>query len=365
MIRVPVEVRLKRRVDDRKKLVADRLAEERARAERLAAKRAEKKAAKQAAREQAQKERGRRKRGVRDKTRDTFVDTPGKRQVLVLLAQYRYLRTTSLIALLPHRHPQGLRDTLRRLLDEGLVEIPNEAFRGYSSLYTPNIYMLTEKGVRYLTERGLKPHQITRLYRQVTDAPVKNFAHAMMTCDALSSIHAGTIDTPVTFIPWTEIVARTTAPKPMKLPFKASHDGQYIQSAIVPDGLFGLRYSNEQVSFFALEAEHFNPIEPTRDLGRASTLKKLLAYRHIVSTKVFQHQLAIPNLRVLFVFPSKSRSEKARELATRLFSSTNLFLFTDIPVQEDLIKAPPPMPELLTRPLDRAGLESVPLYRKE
>ena len=57
-----------------------------------------------------------------------------------------------------------------------------------------------------------------------------------------------------------------------------------MKGKLVPDGLFGIRYPNGQVSFFALESENFNPIEP-KDLNRASTLKKLLAYHDIINKK--------------------------------------------------------------------------------
>jgi hypothetical protein len=197
----------------------------------------------------------------------------------------------------------------------------------------------------------------------MTDGPIKNFGHAMMVCDTLASLHAGTLGTPVEFIPWTEIVARTTHVKPMKLPFKAEWKGQVLHSFVVPDGLFGLRYPNGQVSFFALECEHYNPIEP-KDLNRASFLKKLLAYRDIQRTKVFKDQLRIPNLRVLIVAPTKQRIAHMIELTERIATQSNLFLFHDIPVQEELLKAPPPFPELFTEEWCRAGLEATALYKE-
>lgn len=185
--------------------VADRLASERKRSERQRELRASKRAARLAELARRKEEGVRKKRGVRDRLYSEYRMTPTKREVLVLLAQYRYLRTTSLIALLPHRHPQGLRATLRLLFDEGLITQPREAFKGYNSLITPNIHMLTEKGETHLHAIGIKPELIARIYRKKTDAPIRNFGHAMMISDGLSSIQAGTLDTPVEFIPWTRI----------------------------------------------------------------------------------------------------------------------------------------------------------------
>lgn len=303
----------------------------------------------------------RRKRFTPDRSRTSFNNTKNKEDILELLAQYKYLRSHSIRTLLPHRSPRGLGVSLRTMFDEGLLDKPREAKRGYNNLYSPDIYMLAPKGEQYLLERGRSPKAITRLYRQMTDGPVKNFGHAMMICDTLASIHAGSLSTPVDFIPWTEIVTRTTHVKPMKLPFKATWKEQLIHSFIVPDGLFGLRYPNGQASFFVLEAEHFNPIEP-KDLNRASFLKKLLAYRDIQKSKVFKDQLRIPNLRVLIVAPTQARIASMVALTECVASQSNLFLFHDIPVQEELLKAPPPFPELFTAPWRRAGLEEGYLY---
>ena len=303
----------------------------------------------------------RRRRHTIDPSRSSYRMTPDKVDILELLAQYKYLRSHSIRALLPERSPRNLGNTLRIMFDHGLLTKPREQLRGYNNLYCPDIYMLTPKGEQVLIERGRSPLSITRLYRQATDGPIKNFSHAMMVCDTLSSIHAGTLHQPVEFISWTEIVARTDHENPMKLPCALRHNGEALDTYVVPDGLFGLRYPNGQVSFFALECEAQNPIEP-KTLKRASFLKKLLAYRDIAKTGVYKAQLKIPNLRVCVVAPTPQRIGTMMALTERIARSSNLFLFHDIPVQEFLYKAPPPFPELLTEPWQRAGMDSIELY---
>lgn len=305
----------------------------------------------------------RRKRFSPDRSRTVFHVTQGKLEILELLAQYKYLRSHSLRVLLPNRSKAGIGRTLRALFDEGLIHKPREARRGYNNLYCPDIYMLSPKGEQFLIDRGKSPLMITRLYRQKTDGPIKNFSHAMMVCDTLASIHAGTIGSDVEFIPWTQIVAGTDFPKPTKFPFKAVHNGEKVSTYVTPDGLFGLRYPNGQVSFFALECEHFNPIEP-KNLQRASFLKKFLAYRDIHKTGVFKDQLNIPNMRVLIVAPTATRIANMVALVERLVCKSNVFLFHDIPVQEELLNAPPPFPELFTDEWKRAGMDNTYLYKK-
>lgn len=297
----------------------------------------------------------RKHRHSRSRQQVSYIVTDKVLDILCLLARYKYLRSSSIHALLPHRSKDGLLRTLRRMFDAGLIQKPIEQRRGYNNLYAPDIYMLDRDGEQTLLERGMSPKAVTRLYRQATDGPIKNFAHAMMICDTLASIEAGARDR---LIPWTEIVARTDHPEPMKLKcslsFAFGQRTEKMETAIVPDGLFGVRYPDGKAAFFALECEHFNPIEPTT-LGRSSFLKKLLAYRDIIRRQEYKTQLAIPNLRVLVVAPTPTRIQHMIELTERLVGESNLFLFQSVPVQEELMKAPPPFPELFTTEWLRAG----------
>lgn len=291
-----------------------------------------------------------------------FIITDDDKDIFRLLARYRYLRSSYIYALLPHRSQQGLGRRLRKLYDFGFLNKPREQRRGYNDLYCPDVYELDEKGERVL---GEDTKEITRLYRQRTDSPVKNFAHSMMICDAMASIEIGLQDTDHELISWQEIVARTDHPEPMKLPcsirytFKNGATDRN-DTFIIPDGLFGIKRPDGKVSFFALEAEHYNPIEPT-NLKRASFLKKLLAYRNIAETGVYKDQLTIPNMRVLIVAPTEKRIEHMMELTERITNGSNLFLFTHIPIQEELLRAPKPYTSLATRQWARAGHEPATL----
>lgn len=279
--------------------------------------------------------------------------------LLTLLYRYKYLRTSFIRQLLDVGQ-RGIIYQLKRRRDQGYIFKPREQLRGYNNLYSPRIHSITKQGEQLLTDHGRHPLKATRLHRGKGDAPVKNFAHAMMICDATASIEIGCKQHGLEFIPWTDIVSKVDTDDPMRLEFSTSYQGKRVEGKLVPDGLFGIRYPDNSVSFFALESEHFNPIEPA-DLKRASFLKKALAYHDIIKNKKYK-QLNIPNLRVLFTFPTKTRTKHAVELTERLYSNTNAYLFHDIPVQEELLKAPPPFPELLTSSWKRAGMEAVPLY---
>ncbi len=124
-----------------------------------------------------------------------------------------------------------------------------------------------------------------------------------------------------------------------------------------PDGLFGIRYPNKKVAFFALEAEHFNPIKPS-NLDRASFLKKFLGYRDIIKTGAYR-QLGIPNLRILVVAPTSEKLKHMKEFVVDEMGQSNPFLFNNIPVQEEIFKAPAPFPELFMKEWERAGKDAI------
>lgn len=302
----------------------------------------------------------RRSRLSRSRAKDTFYITPQDVEILTLLARYRYLRSTFLRSF-TNRSTSKLNYALRKLFDNGFIDKPRSQRRGYNNLYSPDIYELDTNGRELLAERGVAPFEITRLLRQTNTGPIKNFAHSMMICDAMASLELGVRGSDCTLISWQEIIARCTDPKPMKLPCSLRHtfpNGKTdsLDTFMIPDGLFGVRYPDGKASFFALEAEHYNPIEPT-NLDRASFFKKLLAYRDIVKTGVYKRQLNIPNLRVLVVAPTEERVSHMIQLTERIAGSSNLFLFHHVPIQEELLKAPPPFPELFTAEWLRAGME--------
>lgn len=312
-------------------------------------------------------ERRKRHNRSREAGRQPYRITDNDLEIFRVLARYRYLRASFIYELLPHRSRQGLSRSLRRLFDHGYVNKPREQRRGYNDIYCPDIYELDTKGEQVLLDNQAKPHEITRLYRQKTDAPVKNFGHSMMICDVMASIEIGLKDTGYKLITWQEIVARAEVENPMKLPcsIRYTFPDNHIESLdtfIVPDGLFGIERPDGKFSFFAVEVEKFNPIEPT-NLKRASFLKKVLAYRNIQSRNVYKDQLKIPNMRVLIVAPTETRMNHMIELTERLTGGSNLFLFANIPVPEMTGRAIPPLPDLARDHWRRAGKEPVTLVQ--
>lgn len=267
--------------------------------------------------------------------------TPNVLEILELLARYRYLRMSFIYQLLPHRSQRGMRATMLRMRENGYIALPRSQWRGYNSMYCCFIYEITPKGLQALKDK--RPDRMTNLLRVREDVPVRNFAHSMMICDTLASLEIGIKAAGCTLIALDTIMERATGD--MRLPCRIK--GQ--RTRLLPDGLFGIRTPDNKAYFYVLEAEHYNPIETT-DFERASFIKKAYGYHSIAGDRPYIKQLSIPNLRYLFVFPSASRATKAASLVTEKFAGTDFskrVYMTDIPVQEETFKAPPPFPELL------------------
>lgn len=287
----------------------------------------------------------------------SFVVTKLVLDILTHLSKYHCLRTSALYGLLPHINRDYLLRRLESLHSHGYID---RLKTHYGARYAPVLHSLSEKGEQFLISHGVQPDTIVSRYRKEQGTIDKELPHTLMVCDTLASIEIGARNR---FIPWSQIVLRTTAEKPMRLPYSIRHtfEGgrvETLEKHAVPDGIFGLRYNDGKASFFALEAEHYSPIDVTT-LKRSSFLRKVLAYQNIIKTQVYKDQLKIPNMRVLVVAPTAKQLEGKIALVERLVGKSNLFLFNVVPVQEELLKAPPPFPQLFNSLWFRAGLPPI------
>jgi hypothetical protein len=287
-----------------------------------------------------------------------WVYTDTDKQILTYLARYRYLRGTTLHELIP-TPVYTINRRLRILFDRRLIDKPITQALGYNSLNDTDIYEITTKGEAQLTSTV---PEATNLLRFLSDAPVKNFKHAMMICDALSSIEIGAKASGCTFITQAEILAKIDHEHPTKLPCTVKYTysaKSTLQSTtfLIPDGVFGIRYPNGQTRLYLLEAEHYNPVFAT-NLNRASFLKKMLGYEDIRAKGTIR-QLGKSNFHVLFVFPTPTRAQTARQLVETVLGGSSHILINHTPVQEEIWRSPRPYPELFTGEWLRGGLPAV------
>jgi len=282
--------------------------------------------------------------------------------LLSTVYSFRYLRSHFLYELVDSPL-LGVREQITRRKKQGLIEEPKKHTRSYLSFFDHRILGITPKGVEYMRRMdaaGIAGEQVTKVPELDPDYEARDFPHTMMVCDTLASINIGFKALPdYRFIPWTEIVARSDNQHPLRWPYQVTHKGQSKEATMIGDGLFGFQRPNGKATFYVVEAERMSPKNPNT-LSRSSTKLKILAYNNIISNKGYLMSGA-KNMKVLFVFPTDARAKAAAELAEELVGPSNRFRFTAIPTQFEQVKEPTPFPHIVTDPLYRAGMESIPL----
>lgn len=291
----------------------------------------------------------------------TWIYTDLDKSILVLLIRYRYLRGRYIAALLD-RPRVSVNRALNKLHGVGLIDKPRAQFLGWNSLNDSDIYEISSAGQRRVNE---SVPEATNLVRTRTEAPVVQFAHAMMICDTLASIEIGVRRAGLTFITEAEITALSPVDDPLRMPVELSHtfsngNRERIKTHARPDAVFGIRYEDGRTRLFVLECEHYSPTLRNTFKG-TSTLKKIVAYRYLRSSDVLAKHLGKKRFTVLVVFPYQPEMvekeeakgkpltliSKAEALIMEVVGPNDLFYLKTVPLQEELLMAPAEYPELM------------------
>ena len=290
-----------------------------------------------------------------------WIFTDLDKSILMLLVRYRYLRGRYISALLG-RQRVSVNRALNKLHGVRLIDKPRSQFLGWNSLNDSDIYEISSAGMKRMTD---SVPEATNLVRQRGDAPVVQFAHAMMICDTLASIEIGVNRAGLTFITEAEITAKSPVKDPLRLPVELAHtfpngNRERLKTYARPDAVFGIRYQDGRTRLFLLECEHYSPTIRHTFKG-TSTLKKIVAYRHLRSSDTLRQHLGKKRFTVLVVFPhqpdmiEKEETQnrpltlisKAETLIMDVVGPNDLFYLKTVPLQEELLMAPSEYPELM------------------
>jgi hypothetical protein len=108
-------------------------------------------------------------------------------------------------------------------------------------------------------------------------------------------------------------------------------DGALRKNAVIPDALFGLRFNDEEESYFALEIDRGEmPVERYHDLYRTYYAKKMLTYFEANRQQRHLHDLGINALRVATATTTQERVEQMLAALKRITDgrASSMFLFT-------------------------------------
>ena len=112
---------------------------------------------------------------------------------------------------------------------------------------------------------------------------------------------------------------------------------------VKPDDLFAFEYVKPTWNFYATEYDRSTEdVEPTRELKRASWLRKILSYSAVSAHPhpIYKSYLNMGNLLVLCLFHDARRTRHVMSLAKKFAAYPNQFLFMTIPYVDHLVEPP-------------------------
>lgn len=260
---------------------------------------------------------------------------------LALLENIARLRLVSAahLAALDGGSPQNVSRALLALFENGYVERPEAQVvsRILHEGSRPTVYGLTRKGAALLRKNGYE------VRRRLLDGIDKERGAGWRFIDHTVSVSG--------FMVSLELAARTRqdirllqrseiledAPKSkrdrlVRLEARVQIGGAHRKNAVVPDALFGLRFNEEEESYFMLEIDRGEmPVERYKAAYRTYFSKKMQTYYEAYRQARHVHELGLANFRVLTVTTTQERVERMLS-ALRSFTNgqgSNIFLFVD------------------------------------
>jgi predicted transcriptional regulator len=282
------------------------------------------------------------------------------REILLLLVRYRYLRGRYIAALLGRKRVT-INFALSKLHGVGYVVKPRAQYLGWNSLNDSDIYELAPAGKKRLKTDITSA---TNLLHHEDDRPNRQFHHAMMICDTLSSIEIGVRKAGLTFITEAEVCAFTKVKDPLRLPIHLRHTFENgktedVTAHMRPDAVFGIRYENGKTRLFLLECEHYSAPYRNTFVG-TSSMKKIVAYKDLKKGDVLIKHLGKRHFTPLFVFPFQPDQHEKEQATGKLLTNVSKvaallethsgghsFYLKTVPVQEEILQAPYEFPEIM------------------
>ena len=258
------------------------------------------------------------------------------------VAHHRFLRSTHLLQLLPHRSGKKLLERLAALYHNGLLDRPRAQLDYYATAGSePLVYALGGRGASVLAERNGANHaQIDWTWKNRSAGRLfinhtLLIADVMVGMDRACTLNAGIelMDAQRTLDAAPE-TTRSLA-NPFKLTVRISNRGRPVEASVIPDALFGLDFTHEHKrKFFFLEADNATMPISRANLNQTSYARKLMTYLAGGGKgNVFGSHLGIDNFRVLTVTTSRQRMATMIEALKHLTSGagSQQFLFVDHP----------------------------------
>ena len=260
--------------------------------------------------------------------------------ILRHIAKHRFLRSTHLARLLPHRSYKKLLQRLGELYHNGFVDRPRAQLDYYAIAGSaPIVYALGNRGALALAEHdGMDRSHVDWTWKNRSVGRLF-IEHTLLTADVMVAAKCTLLTRPdVLLVDARQILAAVpdstrAAANPFKLQTRTTHEGKLIDASVIPDAVFGLDFTHlRKRKYFFLEADRATMPIVRADFGQTSYARKLLGYlAGGGKSNVFGTHFGIGNFRVLTVTTSVERTASMIDALKRLTGGTgsHQFLFLD------------------------------------
>jgi hypothetical protein len=129
-----------------------------------------------------------------------------------------------------------------------------------------------------------------------------------------------------------EDAPKSTRDRLVKLEASIRLRGVLRKNAVIPDAMFGLRFNEDEESYFMLEIDRGEmPVERYKNAQRTYFAKKMLTYYEANRQQRHVHDLGLANFRVLTVTTTPERVERMLSALDAITEGrgSNMFLFAD------------------------------------
>jgi Replication-relaxation len=251
-------------------------------------------------------------------------------QILRLVHQHRFLRSSRIVALVGGS-PQHLARRLQLLYHHSFLERPRAQLDYYHRGGSRHIvYGLGDKGTAVL-KREPSSLQHSRWGENNRTVGRVFLEHALSVSDIIVAVElACRKNGQVRFISAEELRSQDGSRQPFRWRVNVNKS---LKMGVIPDCTFGLEFQGRRAittrAFFFVEADRGTMPVTRHGLSQTSFFRKLLAYEATWSQKIHQTLFGFHRFRVLTITTSAERLKTLVAACSRLESGQGLFLFAD------------------------------------
>lgn len=230
----------------------------------------------------------------------------GDIEILKCLARYSVLTTADVSALVQRSYGA----VIARI--NLLKRKPNELIQVHrTQLDQPRMYQCSPQAL-HLTNRGIA--KLREIGVEVARRePSIHFLHQLTESQTAASFEIGARER---LIPFNEILNSPGMPKAIvesgdhAIPVAFSYKGKDYKYNLTPDGRpFGIAYPDDTYRFFVFETDCASEPLVSSNRDRQAIETKLAAYLTVLEKRLYETQLGLPNLTILFTSTTKTRVE--------------------------------------------------------